>query len=77
MFVKVWGKHDNYWREYVINTKNIVRIWFAEMYCIDFNDDDPGLWIDKQSYDKLVEAMKKDSGIYNNEDVTNLRFQRC
>ena len=64
MLVKVMAKSGSYWREYIINTDNIVKIWFNELYCINFSDDEPGLWVNLESYNKIIKAM---GGIFENE----------
>ena len=64
MFVKVLGRQDTHWREYIINTDNIVEIWYNEYYCIEFANDDIGIWVNQDSYDKIIAAV---GGLYNKE----------
>ena len=64
MLVKVMAKSDGYWREIIINTDNIVKIWFNELYCVRFSNDEPGLWIDQESYNRIIAAM---GGVFGNE----------
>ena len=59
----------NYQRNFLINTENIVDIWFQERYYIDVNGDS-GLSntfiTNRENYLKIVAAM---GGIYRNEDL--------